>query len=130
MRLVSAIAVVAMVVMLPSGETPDLLTSASVTADERHTEVVVFEAGRCVACPQFRDAIIRPYFRSGRGKTLPMHVVDFDALGTAGRALRQPVTELPTSVVLRGGIEVGRIVGNPGASRFLAAMDRLAAPDS
>ncbi|MEO0618123.1 MAG: hypothetical protein AAFZ01_02460 [Pseudomonadota bacterium] len=129
MRVSSAIAVVTLALMPSASDALHAPRAVLLTADERHTEVVVFEAGRCVACPRFRDAVVRPYFRSDRGDALPMHVVDYDALGTAGRALRAPVTELPTSVVLRGGIEIGRVVGNPGATRFLAAMDRISAPE-
>ncbi|MEL6289285.1 MAG: hypothetical protein AAFQ42_06950 [Pseudomonadota bacterium] len=89
------------------------------------TELVVYESAACPACTGFREGVIRPYFASGRGARLPMSVIDMDMLGTAGRALKAPVTRYPTAVVMAGGIEVGRIEGPRDAGAFLAAVDGL-----
>ena len=91
----------------------------------RALELVVFESRYCGPCRDFRYDTIKPYFQSDRGSEIPMHVVDYDYLGTAGRALAQPIATLPTTVVLDRGREVGRIVGNPTHNAFIKQLDQL-----
>lgn len=91
----------------------------------RALELVVFETQFCGPCRDFRYDTVKPYFRSERGTDLPMLVVDYDHLGTAGRALKKPIDTLPTTVILDRGREVGRIVGNPVHNSFVKQIDAL-----
>jgi len=118
MRWVVRVAIAAVAVVM--------LTSGTL---KQHTdrEVVVFEAQDCVQCLLFRRDVIAPYFGSNRGSVLPMQVVDYDALGTAGRALNRPIVTLPTSVIMNNGREIGRVTGNPGAGRFMLLIDSVIA---
>ncbi|MGI9406799.1 MAG: hypothetical protein ACR2O4_10555 [Hyphomicrobiaceae bacterium] len=98
--------------------------AASERADR---ELVVFEIQNCTPCLLFRRDIVQPYFESDRGNALPMQVVDYDLLGTAGRGLRQPIETLPTTVIMERGREIGRVTGNPGTGRFMLLIDGLIA---
>lgn len=118
MRWVVRVAIAAAAIMLLSGGSPLRL------ADR---EIVVFEVRNCVQCKLFRRDIIEPYFESNRGAILPMQVVDYDLLGTAGRGLKRPIETLPTSVIMSHGREIGRVTGNPGTGRFMLLIDGIIA---
>ena len=90
-------------------------------------ELVVFETRYCGPCRDFRFDTIKPYFQSNRGADIPMHVIDYDYLGTAGRALSKPIETLPTTVVMDHGREIGRIVGNPTHDTFIMKVDEFVA---
>ncbi len=123
MHWVNRVAVAAVVLTLLSGGTRQDLPP-------RQLELVVFETQFCGPCRDFRFDTIQPWFQSARSSELPMQVIDYDYLGTAGRALNQPIETLPTTVILDRGREVGRIVGNPSNDTFIRQVEQLVAASS
>jgi hypothetical protein len=115
------------VVRVAIGAAAIVMLSAGSLVRLGEREIVVFEVQNCVQCKLFRRDIIEPYFGSDRGSVLPMQVVDYDLLGTAGRGLKRPIETLPTSVIMSDGREIGRVTGNPGTGRFMLLIDSIIA---
>ena len=70
-----------------------------------------------------RENIIPAYWRAAESQKLPMRVIDIEALGTAGHALKKPIDATPTFVFMRNGAEIYRIEGYPGRQNFFAVVD-------
>lgn len=82
----------------------------------------VFEIEGCEACAQFHSEALQDYWTSETSRSLPLTIVDLNALGTARQPLRSPIRTVPTFVVMRDGIEVARLTGYPGKAAFEAGM--------
>lgn len=89
----------------------------------------VFEIEACGACAQFHAEALKDYWSSERSLTLPLTIVDLNALGTAGQPLRAPIRTVPTFVVMRDGVEIARLTGYPGKTAFEASLAAVLADD-
>jgi hypothetical protein len=77
-------------------------------------ELIAFEAPGCVYCPVFRRDVVPSYATSQAGRTAPLRFVDVNDAAAASFRLAAPVTMVPTLVLVRDGVEIGRIAGYVG----------------
>lgn len=96
-----------------------LWASASAHAE---TRLVMFGKSDCSACREFFRESLKDYWVSPDSLVMPLSIVDTDALGTAGHALKAPLIAFPTFVLMRDGREIGRLVGYPGRDGFIASI--------
>lgn len=104
-----------------SAATPGAVTAL---AGARY-EIIAFEAQGCTYCAHFRKDIARSYERSERSKRAPVRYLDVKAGEVANLKLAGAITLLPTAVILRDGIEIGRIDGYTGRENFYRVLDTL-----
>jgi hypothetical protein len=86
------------------------------------TRLVMFGTADCGGCRVFYLESLQDYWTSEESTAMPLSIVDAAALGTAGNALRAPLSTYPTFVLMRDGREIGRIDGYPGREVFFATM--------
>jgi thioredoxin-related protein len=85
-------------------------------------EFVVFETANCIYCSLFRRDVVPAYEASQRSDKPPMRFVD--ALGSEADKLRLagPVTQVPTLVLVRDGVEIDRLSGYTAPETFFQAI--------
>jgi thioredoxin-related protein len=88
-------------------------------------ELVLFEAPGCRYCPIFRRDVAPSYAISRAGKTAPLRFVDVNDAAAASFRLTRPVTMVPTVVLIRDGVEIGRIDGYVGRQNMHHMLDAL-----
>ena len=74
-------------------------------------ELIAFEAPGCVYCPLVRRDVAPTYAASRAGKAAPLRFVDLNDRAADSFRLSQPITIVPTLVLVRDGVEIGRISG-------------------
>lgn len=97
-----------------------LLGTASAAGAEMR--LFMFEIADCAACDRFHTETLQDYWGSEASRTLPLTIVDLNALGTAAQPLRYPVDTVPTFVVMQDGREIARLAGYPGREAFEASI--------
>ena len=90
-------------------------------------EIVVVEASGCTYCNLFRRDVWPFYESSQRAKTVPMRFVDVNSAAIEELGLLGPIDSVPTALILRQNMEVGRIPGYTGPESFFHAIDHLLA---
>ena len=88
-------------------------------------ELIAFEVPGCIYCSVFRRDVLPSYASSAAGRTAPIRFLDLNDEASNRLHLTEPVRIVPTVVVMRGGAEVGRIVGYLGAENFYRVLDGL-----
>ncbi len=88
-------------------------------------EIVVFETDNCVYCELFRRDVLPRYRRSGRARSVAIRFADARRAARNNRLLKEPITVVPTFVLVRRGREVGRITGYTGPAPFFQMVGRL-----
>lgn len=81
-------------------------------------EVLVFEVENCAYCRVFRRDVAAQYERSKGAKIAPMRFIDARKADVKGLGLTQPLSLVPTVVIMREGRELGRISGYMGPEPF------------
>jgi hypothetical protein len=81
-------------------------------------EIVVVEVNGCKYCPLFRQAVAPAYSATPRARQIPLRFLDITAEGADKMKLKSPITIVPTAVLLRNHVEIGRIEGFVGAEDF------------
>lgn len=77
-------------------------------------ELIAFEAPGCAYCPIFRRDVAPSYAGTPAGKVAPLRFVDLNNPAAKRFTLASPVTMVPTLVLVRDGVEIGRIAGYVG----------------
>lgn len=90
-------------------------------------EIIVVEAPGCTYCNLFRRDVWPFYESSLRAKSVPMRFADVNSDAVEELSLAGPIDSVPTALVLRQNIEVGRIPGYVGREGFFHSIDRLLA---
>lgn len=72
----------------------------------------------CVYCAQWDREIGPGYARHPEGRAAPLFMVDVDGPYPDGLALDRMPWLTPSFILLRGGIEMARFEGYPGADKF------------
>lgn len=88
-------------------------------------ELVVVETANCVYCAVFRRDVAPHYERSERARSVPMRFVDFGDIEAQGLTLREPVTSVPTVLIMQSRAEAGRIAGYVGPENFFHSINYL-----
>ena len=90
-------------------------------------ELVMFTRDGCAWCRRWEAEVGALYAKTPEGRAAPLRRLDVaDALPDGALTGRRPVFT-PTFVLLRDGVEAGRIEGYPGEAFFWALLDDLLA---
>ncbi|MRX51592.1 SoxS protein [Paracoccus sp. S-4012] len=98
--------------------------AAEAPVDEGIRLLMLDRAG-CIYCAQWKREILPAYARNPDGKAAPLAIVDIDGPFPDGLALDRMPVLTPTFVLLRDGIELGRIEGYAGRDFFWPMIGRL-----
>jgi thioredoxin-related protein len=88
-------------------------------------ELVVFQRDPCTYCDVFRRDVLPRYQDGQYAREAPIRFVDIDTGSVADLAVSTPLTVLPTAVVLKDGVEIGRIPGYTGPENFFHLMSYI-----
>ena len=90
--------------------------------------LIMVTASNCPWCEAFEDEVGNAYSKTEESQILPLRRHDiFDELPVDMAALL-PATMTPTFIVIRDGVEAGRIVGYPGAELFWWRLSEFTKP--
>ncbi len=93
------------------------------------TELIAFEAPGCRYCPIFRRDVAPGYPTTRAGRVAPLRFVDINETAASALKLARPITMVPTVVLVRDGVEIGRIDGYVGRDNMLHILNTLLPPD-
>jgi len=110
------------------GAAPDLEIHAA-GKTPTGVELIAFEAPGCVYCPVFRRDVAPSYAASPAGRTAPLRFVDVNDAAAESFRLAAPVTMVPTLVLVRDGVEIGRIAGYVGRESVHRLLHTMLPPD-
>lgn len=88
-------------------------------------ELLMFEEPGCVWCQRWHAEIGPGYPNTDEGRQAPLRRHDLRSGVPADIRFDKPVTLTPTFVLVDNGVEVGRILGYPGASFFYPMLEAL-----
>jgi hypothetical protein len=88
-------------------------------------ELIAFEAPGCIYCPVFRRDVLPTYAATRAGKAAPLRFVDLNDAAADSFELSGPVTMVPTLVLVRDGVEIGRISGYFGRENVHHMLDAM-----
>jgi thioredoxin-related protein len=88
-------------------------------------ELLAFEAPGCRYCPVFRRDVAPSYAVSRAGMTAPLRYIDINDASASSLKLASPVTVVPTLVLVRDGVEIGRIPGYVGRENTHRILDSM-----
>lgn len=86
---------------------------------------IAFEAPGCRYCTVFRRDIVPTYASTPSGKKAPLHFVDLNDPSAKAYQLSSPITIVPTVVLVKDGVEIGRIGGYFGRQNFHRMLETL-----
>ena len=86
-------------------------------ADSRG-QLVMITSSHCPWCEAFEDDVGKGYDRTEEALIYPLRRHDFYHKMPDDLAHLTPATMTPTFIIISDGVEVGRIVGYPGAELF------------
>lgn len=94
------------------------------------TRLLMVEQAGCIYCRQWHAELGEIYPLTDEGRAAPLVRIDLRAPLPEGVTLRSKPVFTPTFVLLRDGVEVGRIEGYPGEDFFWGLLGALlGAPD-
>jgi thioredoxin-related protein len=123
MRWIAAILIGAMGFSAPPGQAARDLTAHLPPASAR--ELVVFESESCLYCRVFRRDVLPGYLDSRHAADVPIRFLDVARTDPATLALAEPLTTLPTTVLVIEAREAGRIAGLTDPDDFLRLVAHL-----
>ena len=85
---------------------------------------MVFVTDNCTYCAVFERDIAPAYRRSGRGKVAPLRFIDIANADWNDLGLSEPITVVPTAVVVVEGREVARVPGYTVPRLFFRIVNR------
>lgn len=92
-------------------------------------ELVMIEREGCMWCARWKAEIGPIYPRTPEGRRAPLRMVDVTGGWPAELAAYPPERLTPSFILLRDGVETGRIRGYPGEDFFWALLGELLGPD-
>lgn len=108
----------------PAGAAPDRAASTNTPA-ATGIELIAFEAPGCIYCPILRRDVVPTYEASRAGRTAPLRFVDLNDAAADRIKLVAPITMVPTLVLVRDGVEIGRIPGYMGRENVHRLLDTM-----
>jgi len=88
-------------------------------------ELIMFEEDGCVWCARWNRDIGPIYPKSPEGQAAPLRRLDIHDPIPDDVQLARPAFYTPTFVLLRDGVELGRIEGYPGEDFFWGLLGRM-----
>jgi thioredoxin-related protein len=88
-------------------------------------ELLVVEVEGCIYCSVFRRDVLPNYQASTQAQTVPIRVIELNAAEEQKFPFAEPVTMVPTILLMKGGREVGRISGYLGPENFFHAVNHM-----
>lgn len=92
-------------------------------------ELIAFEAPGCVYCPIFRRDVAPSYGATRAGRVAPLRFVDVNDAAADRLQLSSPITVVPTLVLVRDGVEIGRIAGYVGPVNVHHILNTMLPPE-
>lgn len=117
---VLALAAIAAPAAAPAAPDPGQLNPAT-----NGLELILFEAPGCAYCPAFLRDVAPSYPSSRAGRSAPLRIVDVNDAAASAFRLKSPVTIVPTVVLVRDGVEIGRIPGYVGRANMHRILDTM-----
>ena len=90
----------------------------SVKAADTRGQLVMITSSHCPWCEAFEEDVGESYEHTEEALIYPLRRHDFYEAMSGDLAHLTPATMTPTFIVVRDGLEVGRIIGYPGAELF------------
>lgn len=119
------IAAIVAAIPLTSGRALRYIESAARPAPR--LEVVVIESEYCIYCDLFRRDVVPFYEDSPRARDVPLRFLDLEDVSARKLVLAEPISVVPTVLVLRDNEEMGRIPGYVGWENFFHSINYLLA---
>ena len=94
-------------------------------APKTQTELVVVETPTCAYCRSFRQNLLPAYAASSRAKDTPIRFLNYKEVAKSGISLLQPISIVPTVLVIDDGREIGRIPGLTGQDLFFKSIQHI-----
>lgn len=88
-------------------------------------ELLVYEHPDCTYCQVFRARIAPRYLKSGHAAEAPLRFIDIAKAQPAGIVLKSPISQVPTTVLVKDGREIDRIPGYWAPDNFFKMVDFL-----
>lgn len=92
-------------------------------AVDAQTELVMFERKGCAWCAQWHQEVGAIYALTPEGHLAPLREVDIDV--TTPDLAAAKIAFTPTFLVMKDGVEIGRITGYPGADFFWGLLGKI-----
>ena len=92
-------------------------------------ELIAFEAPGCAYCPIFRRDVAPTYGATRAGRAAPLRFVDLNDAAADSFRLSSPIIIVPTLVLVRDGVEIGRIAGYVGPDNVHQILGTMLPPD-
>ena len=89
-----------------------------VKAADSRGQLVMITSSHCPWCEAFEDDVGKGYDLTEEALVYPLRRHDFYKAMPDDLAHLTPATMTPTFIVMHNGVEVGRIIGYPGAELF------------
>ncbi len=103
------------------------LDTDTAAAPSTGLEILVVEVEGCLYCMLFRRDVAKAYKASRRAKSVPMRFTHLSAIDKPPKnrklTLKGPVESVPTVILLKDNVEVGRIPGYTGPENFFHAIN-------
>lgn len=88
-------------------------------------ELVVFETDNCIYCGLMRRDVLPDYMKSQRAAEVPIRFVNVSHATPPEASLAEPLTVVPTIVLMDDGREVSRITGYAGPENFFHMVSHM-----
>ena len=118
------LAALALLVWPPSGGFAGIDADAPVPHFS-NLQLVVLEAPGCTYCDIFRRDVLPSYEASQQAKDMPVRFIDVNDLTKTQIELQSQIDILPTFVIVKDNVEIGRIPGYMGPEDFFHSINYL-----
>lgn len=119
----------ALAVLIPRADAATDPSMRPFAPSPMNMELIAFEAPGCAYCPIFRRDVAPTYGASRAGRAAPLRFVDLNDATADRFRLSAPITVVPTLVLVRDGVEIGRIVGYSGPANIHHMLNTLLPPE-
>ena len=109
----------------PATRVDAALNEAIVTPAIGPYELVIVEVENCIYCDVLRRDVMPAYSTSPQGRELPIRFVDLNAPDAANLELSEPLTMVPTMLLVKANREVSRAPGYLGPEGFFHAIKAM-----